>query len=99
MEAQNRIRITGTVTAIDAVRYTPAGIPIVELKLSHESTQTEAGRPRQVEVEVMALAAGESASKLARSPLGARLAVTGFLAHKGRSRVQLILHINDFEFI
>ena len=99
MEAQNRIRITGTVTAIDAVRYTPAGIPIVELKLSHESNQTEAGRARQVAIEVMVLAAGEAAAKLARSPLGARIAVTGFLAHKGRSRTQLILHINEFEFI
>ena len=99
MEAQNRIHITGTITAVDAVRYTPAGIPIVELKLSCESTQTEAGRSRQVAVDVMALAAGEAATKLARSPLGARILVTGFLAHKGRSRTQMILHINEFEFI
>ena len=99
MEAQNRIEFAGTVTAIDAVRYTPAGIAIVELKLSHESTQTEAGRPRQVSVEVLAMAAGDAARKLAASPLGARLAVRGFLAHKGKSRVQLVLHINDFEFI
>ena len=99
MEAQNRIELTGTVTAIDAVRYTPAGIPIVELKLSHQSAQTEAGRKRDVIIEVMALAAGEAANKLAKSPLGAQLRLTGFLAHKGKSRVQLLLHINDFEFI
>ena len=99
MEAHNRIELTGTLIAIEAVRYTPAGIPIVELKLSHQSAQTEAGRKRDVVVEVMALAAGEAAGKLAKSPLGARLRLTGFLAHKGKSRVQLLLHINDFEFI
>ena len=99
MEAHNRIELTGTLIAIEAVRYTPAGIPIVELKLSHQSAQTEAGRKRDVVVEVMALAAGEAAGKLAKSPLGAQLRLTGFLAHKGKSRVQLVLHINDFEFI
>ena len=99
MEAQNRIELTGTVTAIDAVRYTPAGIPIVELKLSHQSAQTEAGRKRDVIIEVMVVAAGEAANKLAKSPLGAQLRLKGFLAHKGKSRVQLVLHINDFEFI
>ena len=99
MEAQNRTHLTGTLTAIDAVRYTPAGIPIVEIKVAHESTQSEAGRNRQVVIEVMALAAGEVARKLAASPLGARVRLDGFLAHKGKSRVQLVLHINEFEFI
>ena len=99
MESHNRIELTGTVTAIEAVRYTPAGIPIVELKLSHESTQAEAGRNRQVALEVMALAAGEAAQKLAKCPLGAQIKAQGFLAHKGKSRVQLVMHINAFEYI
>ncbi len=99
MEEQNRVELTGTLTAIDAVRYTPAGIPIIEFKLAHESSQIEARRSRQVSIEVMAMAAGEAAGKLAKSPLGARVRLTGFLAHRGKSRVQLVLHINDFEFI
>ena len=99
MEEQNRIELTGTVSAIDALRYTPAGIPIIEFKLAHESTQIEARRNRQVTIEVMAMAAGDAANKLAKSPLGVRVRLTGFLAHRGKSRVQLVLHINDFEFI
>jgi primosomal replication protein N len=95
----NRTELTGIITALEAVRYTPAGIPIVELLVSHESIQTEAGRARQVAVEVTAVAAGEAATRLSASPLGARVKLTGFLAHKGKSRVQLVLHINEFEYI
>ncbi len=91
--------MSGTLSAKSAVRYTPAGIPIVELIVSHESTQAEAGRTRSVICEVQAVAAGEAAQKLALTPLGARIRASGFLAHKGKSRVQMILHINTFEFI
>ena len=86
-------------SAKDALRYTPAGIPIVELKLDHESPQAEAGKTRSVSCEVMAVAAGQIAQRMVQAPLGARIKVTGFLAHRGKSKVQLVLHINEFEFI
>lgn len=99
METQNRTDITGSVIAIDAMRYTPAGIPIIELTLSHQSRQPEAGRERMVELELKALAAGDAARRLAQTPLGAQVRLSGFLAHKGKGRVQLVLHIHDFEYI
>jgi primosomal replication protein N len=34
-----------------------------------------------------------------QAQLGVRIKVQGFLAHRGKSRVQLVLHINEFEFI
>ena len=49
--------------------------------------------------EVAAVAAGDGARKLAVSPLGARIQARGFLAHPGKSKVRLVLHINEFEFI
>jgi len=99
LEPQNRVELTGVVSALDALRYTPAGIPIVELSLTHESPQVEAGKPRDLICEVMAMAAGQVALRLVQAQLGARIKVTGFLAHKGKSKVQLVLHINEFEFI
>ncbi|MBL8382310.1 MAG: primosomal replication protein N [Burkholderiales bacterium] len=93
------VELTGAAIAIDAVRYTPAGIPIVELVLSHESTQTEAGRSRKVALDVPALAAGEQALRLATCPLGAALKVSGFLARRGKSQTRLVVHINAFEYI
>ena len=99
MEPQNRVELTGVVSSLEALRYTPAGIPIVEFSLTHESTQEEAGKARSVTCEVMAAAAGPVAQRMMQAQLGARIKVTGFLAHRGKSKVQLVLHINEFEFI
>ena len=96
---QNRVEIEGSLAALDSVRYTPAGIPIVELKITHASEQLEAGKPRQVELEVWAVAAGELTGRLSKTPLGAKIRATGFLAHKGKAKIQLVLHITEFEYI
>ena len=96
---QNRVEIVGSIAALDSVRYTPAGIPILELKITHASEQIEAGKPRQVEMEISAVAAGELTARLGKTPLGARIKAAGFLAHKGKARVQLIFHITEFEFV
>lgn len=96
---QNRVEIEGSIAALDSVRYTPAGIPMLELKITHASEQLEAGKPRQVEMEISAVAAGELTARLSKSPLGARIKASGFLAHKGKAKIQLVLHIVDFEFV
>ena len=96
---RNRVEIEGSIAALDSVRYTPAGIPILELKITHASEQIEAGKPRQVEMEISAVAAGELTARLSKSPLGARIKANGFLAHKGKAKIQLVLHIVDFEFV
>jgi primosomal replication protein N len=99
LEPQNRVELTGLVSARDALRYTPAGIPMVEIKLAHESPQLEAGKTRTVTCEVAAVAAGQLAQRLVQAELGTRIKVTGFLAHRGKGKVALVLHINEFEFI
>ena len=96
---QNRVEIEGSIAALDSVRYTPAGIPMLELKITHASEQLEAGKPRQVEMEISAVAVGELTARLSKSPLGARIKASGFLAHKGKAKIQLVLHIVDFEFV
>jgi len=35
-EAANRIEISGVVTELQSLRYTPAGVPVVEFRLAHE---------------------------------------------------------------
>ena len=99
MDPQNRVELTGVVSALDTLRYTPAGIPIVELSISHESPQSEAGQARNVMCEVKAVAAGPVAQRMMQAQLGARIRATGFLAHRGKSKVVLVLHINEFEYI
>ena len=80
--------------ACDAIRYTPAGIPIVEAVLSHQSQVSEAGQVRWVECEVTILAAGDLALQLSRISLNIELHTQGFLARKRRNSKALVYHLS-----
>lgn len=91
----NRLQLVATIAERDALRYTPAGIPIVSGKLLHESKQVEAGVERLVEMEIAAIAAGEISGRFNQAELGATLQFTGFLARKSRNSKSLVFHITD----
>jgi primosomal replication protein N len=93
----NQLKFVASIAERDALRYTPAGIPIVSAKLLHSSEQIEANVPRLVEFEIVALAAGEISGKFNQAELGATFQFTGFLARKNRNSKSLVFHITDFE--
>ena len=93
----NRLQLLASIAEREAVRYTPAGIPIVTARLLHESEQIEAGIPRQIEFEMTAIAAGEISGKFNRAELGVLFRFSGFLARKSRNSKSLVFHISDFE--
>lgn len=93
----NLLRLTATIAERDVLRYTPAGIPIVNAKLHHVSEQVEAGVTRQVEFEMPAIAAGGISGRFNKAPLGAVMHFTGFLARKNRNSKSLVFHVTDFE--
>ncbi|SDY54751.1 primosomal replication protein N [Nitrosomonas halophila] len=66
---------------------------ITELKLSHESTQVEAGSPRRVTCELTAIAMADLAEQVLSMGIDRHVRLTGFLARKNRMNDQLILHI------
>jgi primosomal replication protein N len=72
-------------------------VPIVGLKLSHQSVQREAGADRTVELEISAIAADRLALRMDRVALGTELNLEGFLAPRRRNVKALVLHITDFE--
>jgi len=84
---------------MDALRHTPAGVPVLNFSLSHSSRQTEAGIERIVECQVFAVALGEAGLALSVLPLGRQLRFSGFLARKSRRSQRLILHVKHFESI
>jgi primosomal replication protein N len=84
--------------ARDALRFTPAGVPIVRFRVAHASQQREAGAERQVEMEMACIAVEGLARLVAAAALGAELMTTGFVARKGKSSRQLVLHVTDLEF-
>ncbi len=89
----NTVTLSGTITSIEPLRHTPAGLPLVRFQLKHGSTQTEAGMPRQVECDVGGVGIGTIATVLSKLQAGAAVQVTGFLANKYRTGTQLILHV------
>lgn len=95
----NRVELSATLLEREALRYTPAGIPIVACRLSHQSVQQEAGQGRTVELEVPAMAVDSLALKLDRTALGTALQVEGFLAPRRRQSRTLVLHMTRFESV
>jgi len=90
----NRCELTACIAELDALRYTPAGIPALNLKLEHASSVSEAGQERQVKAVLRAVALGSTAERLAQQPVGSRWKFTGFLA-SARNGKQVQLHIQD----
>jgi primosomal replication protein N len=93
----NQLQLVASIAERDALRYTPAGIPVVAAKLSHMSEQIEANIQRQVEFEIAAIAAGEISGRFNQAELGVALRFTGFLARKNRNSKSLVFHITDFD--
>jgi primosomal replication protein N len=93
----NRVGLTAALVEREAIRYTPAGIPIVGLKLSHQSVQREAGADRTVEMEISGIAADRVALRIDRIALGTELKLEGFLAPRRRNVKALVLHVTEFE--
>ena len=99
IEAANRVEITGVVTELQSLRYTPAGVPVVEFRLAHDSERAEAGAKRKVSAELDALAFEAQARLLAAGPLGRLLKVEGFLCAKNRRSRKPVLHVTNIEFM
>ncbi len=92
---QNRLTITAALRSMEPLRFSPAGVPILKLRLFHQSEQVEAGLPRTVTCEIPAVAVGEIAGKLATKLPETELQFTGFLATMRRYETAE-LHIVEF---
>jgi len=93
--AVNSLVITASITEAQALRFTPAGVPALNLVLDHASEADEAGGKRQVSTHLKAMAFGSVAERLARQAIGSHWKFEGFLANASRSK-SLVLHVQDF---
>ncbi len=94
-EQINRIEVTGTLSQLDALRYTPGGVAMVNAQIEHQSEQIEAGLKRQIEQSFRCRFAGPLALNAAKLPLGSRIRVTGFLASAKKGSMSLQIHVQD----
>jgi len=91
----NRFVVDGELVELESLRYTPAGVARIALKIRHVSTQQEAGIERQLQCEIPALALGAAARQASGLQPGQRVKLEGFLAQRSLRNTQLVMHIDN----
>lgn len=95
----NAVTLTAQIAELGSLRYTPAGIPVIDLRLAHASRQSEAGMQRDTGFEIEAKAAGPEAVNIAKGTAGRTVQVQGFLDRRSRMSRTLVLHVTALEWI
>ncbi|WP_428423567.1 primosomal replication protein N [Methylibium sp.] len=92
----NRVVLQAQLVERGVMRYTPAGMPALDLSLKHESQLTEAGLPRRVSLEIRAVGIGAVAEQLGKLAVGDTAGFAGFLG-PNRNGKGVLLHITEFD--
>jgi primosomal replication protein N len=92
----NRLLLSGAIAERGALRYTPAGLPAIDLLLAHEAEVEHEGQPRKVALQIRAVAIGSTVARLQRLALGAPARFAGFLAPSRNGR-GLLFHVTEFD--
>ena len=93
----NHFILTAALVAKEDLRYTPAGIPVIECQLEHSGEVQEAGSARKVRMSLEAIAIGSVHKQLDQMELGRLARYEGFLAHKSLRSQRLVFHITHIE--
>ncbi len=94
----NRLLLTAILVERAALRYTPAGLPALDVGLKHESTVSEDGQARKVSMEMRAVAIGAITKQLLAAELGQMALYTGFIT-SARSGRGLLFHVTSVEAV
>ena len=92
----NNIRLEAVIIALEPVRYTPNGTPVLSMLLEHSSEQNEAGQTRKT---AFTLSAKQINPQNSLWHVGDKVKVVGFLNSKSIRNPELILHIQQIERI
>ena len=92
----NRLVLTAQLVERGALRYTPAGLPALDLALKHESQVTQDGQPRQVWFEIKGRAIGAITQRVAHLDLGSTHGFAGFLGSQ-RNGKGVVFHITELD--
>ena len=94
----NRTLLSASVAEQGALRHTPAGLPVLDVWLEHDSQLEEAGQMRRVRARIRAIAMGQVAERLAAQQMDSTVwRFEGFLAGSGAQASRVVFHIQDFQ--
>jgi primosomal replication protein N len=88
--------LSATLVERGALRYTPAGLPALDLSLKHESEVMQDGQPRKVSVEIKARAIGAITQRVAALEIGSTHGFAGFLGSQRNGR-GVIFHLTELD--
>ena len=91
----NSLVLSACIAEAESLRYTPAGLPALNLRLEHESEVTELGQLRQVKAAIKAVAFGALAERLVKQAIGSDWKFSGFVANP-RNGKHIVFHIQEF---
>jgi primosomal replication protein N len=91
----NRYQVTAQLIERHSLRYTPAGVPAIDVLLEHVSEDLNG---LDATIGLSAVAFGLLAQTLVTAPLGSQLKLDGFLRHSAKSK-KIILQVNNFEIL
>ena len=92
--AINQTILTACIAEVEPLRYTPAGLPALNLRLEHASEIQEAGQTRQVKAVLKSVAFGVMAERLVKQAIGSVWQFNGFLATP-RNGKSVVFHIQE----
>ena len=95
----NRFEVQGLISELSTLRHTPAGVPVLEFLLSHESEVTEAGQPRRIILSLVVVAMGDLAQMAGTMSLGCKVRLQGFLAPVRKDSQKYRLHAQHIQQI
>ncbi len=91
----NTLALSAQIKERQAVRYTPAGVPVLTLTLLHSGELLEI--KQTVVFEIMAMIFGDAALLAQGLQAHVEYVFHGFLVPKRKGGVQLLLHIMSWE--
>jgi primosomal replication protein N len=93
----NQLRIRAKAVGKSALRYTPAGVAVLEATCEHNGSVTEAAVERTLGFAFSAIALGAVAQALDRESLGTTLTLQGFIAPRSRRTTRLLVHVTEYQ--
>jgi primosomal replication protein N len=92
----NRLVLAAQVLERSAMRYTPAGLPALDLKLKSDSEVSQDGQPRKVSLEIKAVVIGAITKPAQALVLGSEAMFAGFLA-PSRNGKGMVFHVTSID--
>jgi primosomal replication protein N len=91
----NDYSLFGEIIHLETKRFTPAGIPVLSLRIRNESEQSEAGLKRIINVDIESVVSGELASYDLR--VGNKFSFFGFFDKKSKKSSHLVFHVTQIK--